>query len=72
MHAPRRGGFSTRSTGRSIDFGVLAIDWGNWAVVYRFMRDHKSKALEADITLSNIRLLVPTHQLAGAPLPGAA
>ena len=35
--------------------GVLAIDWGNWTVVYRFMQDHKSEALEADITLSNIR-----------------
>jgi len=41
---------------RALDrLGVLAIDWGNWAVVYRFMRDHKSAALEADITLSNIR-----------------
>jgi two-component system NtrC family sensor kinase len=35
--------------------GVLAIDWGNWAVVYRFMQDHKTDALERDITLSNIR-----------------
>lgn len=35
--------------------GVLAIDWGNWAVVYRFMQDHKTEGLEADITLSNIR-----------------
>src|ERR1700745_4068254 len=35
--------------------GVLAIDWGNWAVVYRFMQDHKTEALERDITLSNIR-----------------
>lgn len=41
---------------RALDrLGVLAIDWGNWAVVYRFMRDHKPEALEADITLSNIR-----------------
>ncbi len=41
---------------RALDrLGVLAIDWGNWAVVYRFMQDHKSEALEADITLSNIR-----------------
>ena len=35
--------------------GVLSIDWGNWAAVYRFMQDHKTEALEADITLSNIR-----------------
>jgi len=35
--------------------GVLAIDWGNWALVYRFMQDHKSEVLEADITVSNIR-----------------
>jgi len=35
--------------------GVLAVDWGNWAVVYRFMQDHKSALLEADITLSNIQ-----------------
>jgi sensor domain CHASE-containing protein len=35
--------------------GVLAVDWGNWAVVYRFMQDHKTALLEADITLSNIR-----------------
>jgi sensor domain CHASE-containing protein len=35
--------------------GVLAVDWGNWAVVYRFMHDHKSAPLEADITLSNLR-----------------
>ena len=35
--------------------GVLAIDWGNWAVVYRFTQDHKIPPLEADITLSNIR-----------------
>jgi len=41
---------------RTLDrLGVLAIDWGNWAVVYRFMQDHKSAALEGDITLSNIR-----------------
>ena len=41
---------------RALDrLGVLAIDWGNWAVVYRFMQDHKSAALEGDITLSNIR-----------------
>ena len=41
---------------RALDrLGVLAIDWGNWAVVYRFTRDHKSAQLEADITLSNIR-----------------
>jgi sensor domain CHASE-containing protein len=41
---------------RAVDrLGVLAIDWGNWAVVYRFMRDHRPEALEADITLSNIR-----------------
>ena len=35
--------------------GVLAIDWGNWAAVYRFMQDHRTAGLEADITLSNIR-----------------
>jgi two-component system NtrC family sensor kinase len=35
--------------------GVLAVDWGNWSLVYRFMQDHKSETLEADITLSNIR-----------------
>ena len=35
--------------------GVLAIDWGNWAVVYRFTQDHKTAPLEADITLSIIR-----------------
>jgi sensor domain CHASE-containing protein len=41
---------------RTLDrLGVLAIDWGNWAVVYRYMQDHKPEALEADITLSNIR-----------------
>lgn len=41
---------------RTLDrLGVLAIDWGNWAVVYRFMQDRKVAALEGDITLSNIR-----------------
>lgn len=34
---------------------VLAIDWGNWAVVYRFMQSHDLQSLAADITVSNIR-----------------
>ncbi|MBS0580806.1 MAG: HAMP domain-containing protein [Proteobacteria bacterium] len=34
---------------------VLAIDWGNWALVYRFMNDRQAAVLGADITDSNIR-----------------
>lgn len=34
---------------------VLAIDWGNWAVVYRFMQSRDPQSLEADITISNMR-----------------
>jgi two-component system, NtrC family, sensor kinase len=34
---------------------VLAIDWGNWAVVYRFMEDRKVPAFEADINDANMR-----------------
>jgi two-component system, NtrC family, sensor kinase len=34
---------------------VLAIDWGNWALVYRFMENRDPQSLEADITISNMR-----------------
>jgi two-component system, NtrC family, sensor kinase len=41
---------------QSLDrLGVLAIDWGNWTLVYRFMQDRKIAAVEADITNANIR-----------------
>jgi two-component system NtrC family sensor kinase len=35
--------------------GVLAIDWGNWTLVYRFMQDRNTSAVEADITDANVR-----------------
>ena len=41
---------------QSLDrLGVLATDWGNWTLVYRFMQDRKISAVEADITNANIR-----------------
>src|ERR1700730_3777070 len=35
--------------------GISAIDWGNWAMVYRFMQDHTPASIEADINESNVR-----------------
>jgi two-component system, NtrC family, sensor kinase len=34
---------------------LSAVDWGNWADVYRFMQDHDPSAVNADLTPSAIR-----------------
>jgi sensor domain CHASE-containing protein/signal transduction histidine kinase len=35
--------------------GVLAIDWGNWTLVYRFMQDRNTAVVEGDINDANVR-----------------